>query len=184
VGANIQKGMAVPEGAPKSVVEMTFIYNINGVDTEFSTDDLMNLPDGATFVDRKDKVITEGYVPPIHDFTMMKDGSDYKDEFLAAPKLLLFVAYDLTIAEEGGMEKLEKLSQEAKAKGYIVIGMTNSAVEEIEKAQNKYDLTFDFYTCDAITLKTIERANPSIVVLQEGTIKQKVHHNDIDDLKL
>jgi hypothetical protein len=27
----------------------------------------------------------------------------------------------LTIAEEGGMEKLEKLNQEAKAKGYIVI---------------------------------------------------------------
>jgi hypothetical protein len=30
--------------------------------TEFSTDDLMNLPEGD-FVDRKDKVITEGYVP-------------------------------------------------------------------------------------------------------------------------
>jgi hypothetical protein len=31
------------------------------------------------------------------------NGSDYKEEFLA-PKLLLFVTYDLTIAEEGGME--------------------------------------------------------------------------------
>jgi hypothetical protein len=40
--------MEVPEGAPKSVVEMTFIYNVNGVNTEFSTDDLMNLPEGAT----------------------------------------------------------------------------------------------------------------------------------------
>jgi hypothetical protein len=29
------------------------------VDTEFSEDDLMNLPEGAEFVDRKDK-ITEG----------------------------------------------------------------------------------------------------------------------------
>jgi hypothetical protein len=28
--------------------------------------------------------------------------------------------------------------------------MTNSADEEIEKAQKKYGLTFDFYTCDAI----------------------------------
>jgi hypothetical protein len=26
--------------------------------------------------------------------------------------------------------------------------------------------------------KTIERANPSIVVLEKGTIKQKVHYND------
>jgi hypothetical protein len=42
----------------------------------------------------------------------------------------------LTIAEEGGMEKLEKLHQEAKAKGYIVIGMTNSADEEIKLRKN------------------------------------------------
>jgi hypothetical protein len=60
VGA-IQK-KEVPEGAPKSVVEMTFIYNVNGVNTEFSTDDLMNLPEGATLWIEK-KVITEGYVP-------------------------------------------------------------------------------------------------------------------------
>jgi hypothetical protein len=33
----------------------------------------------------------------------------------------MFVTYDLTIAEEGGMEKLEKLNQEAKANGYKVI---------------------------------------------------------------
>ncbi|SEA70020.1 DoxX protein [Flavobacterium gillisiae] len=184
VGTNIQKGMEIPEGAPQSVVEMIFIYKVNGVDKEFLTDDLMNLPEGATFVDRKDKVITEGYVPPIHDFTMMKDDSDYKEELLVEPKLLMFVTYDLTIAEEGGMEKLEKLNHEAKTKGYKVIGMTNSAVEEIEKAKKKYGLTFDFYTCDAIALKTIERANPSIVVLEKGTIKQKVHYNDIKDLKL
>lgn len=184
VGNNIEKGMNIPEGAPKSVVEMTFIYKVNGVDTEFSENDLMNLPEGAEFVDRKDKVITEGYVPPIHDFTMMKNDSDYKEELLQEPKLLMVVTYDLNIAEEGGMEQMEKLNQQAKAKGYKVIGMTNSTVEEIEKSQKKYGLTFDYYTCDAIALKTIERANPSIVLLEKGTIKQKVHYNDIKDLKL
>jgi hypothetical protein len=38
------------------------------------------------------------------------------------------------------MEKLEKLHQEAKAKGYIVIGMTNSADEEIEKLRKNMAL--------------------------------------------
>ena len=183
VGTNIEKGMEIPEGAPKSVVEMTFIYKVNGVDKEFTEKDLMSIPEGATFVDRKDKVITEGYVPPIHDFTMIKDGSDYKEELLQEPKLLMAVTYDLTTAAEDGMAKLEKLNKEAQAKGYKVIGMTNSSVEEIAKAQKKYGLTFDFYTCDAIALKTIERANPSIVILEKGTIKQKVHYNDIKDLK-
>lgn len=184
VGSNIQKGMEIPEGAPKSVVEMIFIYNVDGVNKEFSENDLMNIPEGATFVDRKDKVITEGYVPPIHDFTMVKDGSDYKEELLLEPKLMMAVTYDLTIAEEDGMLKLEKLHQEAQTKGYKVIGMTNSSEEEIAKAKKKYGLTFDFYTCDAITLKTIERSNPSIVILEKGTVKQKVHYNDIKDLKL
>nr|WP_315223386.1 BT_3928 family protein [uncultured Flavobacterium sp.] len=184
VGTNIEKGMEIPEGAPKSVVEMIFIYKVNGVDKEFSEKDLMNIPEGATFVDRKDKVITEGYVPPIHDFTMTKDDSDYKEELLKEPKLLIFVTYDLKLSALSGMEKLEKLNQEAKAKGYKVIAMTASGADEIAKAKKQFGLNVDFYFCDATTLKTIERANPSIVVLHNGTIIQKVHYNDIADLKL
>lgn len=184
VGNNIQKGMEIPEGAAKSVVEMVFIYKVKGVDTEFTEKDLMNIPEGATFVDRKDKVITEGYVPPIHDFTMEKDGSDYKDELLLEPKLMVFVTYDLITSNSVGMQKLEKLSQQAKAKGYKVIAMTASTTDEIEKIKKEFGYTFDFYFCDAITLKTIERANPSIVILDKGTIKQKVHYNDIEKLKL
>jgi hypothetical protein len=44
---------------------MIFIYNVNGVDTEFTEKRPNGIPEGATFVDRKDKLITEGYVPPI-----------------------------------------------------------------------------------------------------------------------
>jgi uncharacterized membrane protein YphA (DoxX/SURF4 family)/peroxiredoxin len=184
VGTNIEKGMEIPDGAPRSVIEMIFIYNVNGVDTEFTEKDLMAIPEGATFVDRKDKVITEGYVPPIHDFTMVKEDSNYKEELLQEPKLLMFVTYDLAAAEEGGMLQLEKLNQEAKAKGYKVIGMTASSPMLIAKAQKKYGLNFDFYFCDGTTLKTIERANPSIVLLEKGIVKQKVHYNDIKKLEL
>ncbi|TRX03662.1 BT_3928 family protein [Flavobacterium gawalongense] len=184
VGNNIQKGMRIPDNAPKSVVEMVFIYKVNGVDKEFTEKDLMALPEGAAFVDRKDKVIIEGYIPPIHDFTMEKDGSDYKDELLEEPKLVIIVTYDLVNADQSGLAKMEKLNKEAKAKGYKVIGMTASSPEEIEKSKKQSGITFDFYFCDAITLKTIERANPSIVILEKGTIKQKVHHNDLADLKL
>ena len=184
VGNNIQKGMAIPEGAPKSVVEMVFIYKVNGVDKEFTEKDLMALPEGATFVDRKDKIITEGYVPPIHDFSLEKDGADYTAELLQEPKLLMFVTYDLSKASESGMAKLEKIHQTAKAKGYKVIAMTASAPDEILTAKKQYGLTFDFYFCDAITLKTIERANPSLVILNAGTIRQKLHHNDADELQL
>jgi len=184
VGNNIQKGMEIPEGAPKSVVEMVFIYKVNGVDKEFTEKDLMAVPEGATFVDRKDKIITEGYIPPIHDFSMEKEGSDYKEELLEEPKLLIFVAYNLAKADASGLAKLEPLHKAAVAKGYKVICMTSSSKEEIDQFTKQHQFTFDFYFCDGTTLKTIERANPSIVIVNKGTIQQKVHYNDVDELKL
>lgn len=184
VGTNITKAMEIPEGAPKPVVEMVFIYNVNGVNKNFTEKDLMSLPEGATFVDRIDKVISEGYKPAIHDFSMELNGSDYKEELLLEPKLLLFVAYDLEKASAEGLKKLERLHQKATKKGYKVIAMTSSDAALIAKTKKQYGCTFDFYFCDGTTLKTIERANPSLVVLHKGTIMQKLHYNDSEQLKL
>jgi hypothetical protein len=125
----------------------------------------MAIPEGATFVDRKDKLITEGYVPPIHDFTMVKEDSDYKEELLQEPKLLMFVTYDLATAEEGGMLKLQKLNLEAKAKGYKVIGMTASSPLLIAKAQKNTVLLLTFILRWNY-FKTIERANQVLLFLK------------------
>ncbi|MEZ4853994.1 BT_3928 family protein [Flavobacterium sp.] len=186
VGTNIQKGMEIPEGAPKSEYEMKFIYKVNGVDTEFSQDDVManKVPKNAEFVDRIDKLIKKGYVPPIHDFSIEKDGFDYTESVLEEPKVMLFISYDLRKANEEGMKKLEALHQKALEKGYLVIGMTASDENLIEQNKQKFGLTFDYYFCDATTLKTIERANPSIVILENGTITQKKHYNDSESLTL
>ncbi|HEY9083531.1 MAG TPA: DoxX family protein, partial [Vicingaceae bacterium] len=40
-------------------------------------------------------------------------------------------------------------------------------------------VNYDFYSCDAITLKTIVRANPGIVLLQQGKVLAKWHANDL-----
>ncbi len=183
-GTNIPEGMSIPEGAPQARIEMTFIYKVNGENREFKEADLMNLPEGAEFVDRRDVVLDEGYVPPIHDFTMELEGSDYTDEILAMPKVLMFTVYDLDKSSETGMEKLEALHQSAKAKGYKVLALTSSGPDKIAAIKARYGHTFDYYFCDATTIKTIERANPSLVVLERGTITQKFHHNDSDNLKL
>lgn len=185
VGNNIQKGMEIPANAEKSVVEMLFIYKVKGVDTEFTEKDLMDgkIPSDAVFVERKDKVIKEGYVPPIHDFALELDGTDYKDTLLQEPKLIIFTAYDLDKADANGLQKLEQINLDAKAKGYKVVALTASK-DKTAEVKKKYGQTFDYYFCDAIAIKTIERANPSIIVIEKGTIKQKLHHNDSDQLKL
>jgi uncharacterized membrane protein YphA (DoxX/SURF4 family) len=186
VGTNIMQGMVIPDDAEQSVYEMVFIYKVNGVDTEISYDDVMagNVPEKAEFVDRKDKLIKQGYIPPIHDFTIEMDGSDYTQDLLKEPKLIMLISYDLKKVDEDGLAVLEAFHQKAKSKGFQVIGMTSSDKPLIDAAKKQHGLTFDYYFCDATTLKTIERANPSIVVIKNGTIVEKKHFNDIEKVNL
>jgi uncharacterized membrane protein YphA (DoxX/SURF4 family) len=70
IGANIQEGMVIPDEERNNVdvYESVFIYEKNGEQKEFTTE---NLPDSTwTFVDAEHKLVKEGYHPPIHDFTI------------------------------------------------------------------------------------------------------------------
>ena len=113
-----------------------------------------------------------------------KDGENFLDQFLEEPKLVVFVSYNLDLASEEGLNKLNEVSKLAKEKGYQVIGMTATNNETIANYKAKYKFDFDFYFCDATTLKTIERGNPSLVVLEYGTIVQKLHWNDATKITL
>jgi uncharacterized membrane protein YphA (DoxX/SURF4 family) len=184
VGTNIRTAMEIPEGAAKSLVEMVFIYKVNGVDKEFTQKDLMSLPEGATFVDRIDKVIVQGYLPPIHDFKLELQGQDETQTILSKENVLLIVAHDLKKSNKSALKDCINLYKKAVAKGYYVAVLTGSSNDVITSVKKEYGFEFDFLYCDATTLKTIERANPSYVLLHYGSVGQKVHHNDIDDLKL
>ena len=99
-------------------------------------------------------------------------------------KLVVFVVYNLEKASKIGLGKLNKITTEAKSKGYKIIAMTASSTQEITAIQKEYGFDFKFYFCDETALKTIERANPTIMILKQGTIIQKLHYIDSDLLKL
>lgn len=184
IGTNIRKGMEIPDKAPKSQYDIVFKYKIDGVEKDFNMDELVNLPENATFISRDEKLLVKGYEPPIHDFTIEKEGQNYIDQFLEEPKLLMFVTYNLNLASEEGLASLNEISTRAKENGYQVIALTASNEETIESFKANFKFNFDFYFCDATTLKTIERANPSLVVLEFGTIVQKLHWQNASKLTL
>lgn len=185
VGTNIEEGMQIPEGAPKPVYELVFYYDVDGVRTEFSYEQAMGgeIPENASFLERTEKLIKEGFTPPIKDFSIEREGNDFTEEVLQTDKVMIFVMYQLSKSSETGLKKLENLHKKATAAGYLVIALTASLENEIVEVSKKYGHTFDYYFCDATTLKTIERANPSIVILERGTITQKWHHNDISKIQ-
>ncbi|WP_027138803.1 BT_3928 family protein [Gaetbulibacter saemankumensis] len=183
IGANIEEGMNVPENAPKPVIEYSWKFNVNGTEQVVTTDGSYPEVDGD-FVDVETKVIEEGYQPPIYDFSIESEDEDLTEAFLAEEKLIVIVSYSLEKIETGGAQKLKSLSQRAMNQGYKVIGLTASGEDAKKKIKSAYNLDFDFYLCDEKALKTVVRSNPGVIELNKGTVKQKLHWNDFEDLKL
>ncbi len=170
IGKNITQGMLIPDDAPRAIYKDTWIYNVNGVDKQFTTAEKpWDIP-GAVFVDRKSEVIQEGYKPPIHDFTMEKGGEDLTNKLLQEDKLLLVVMYNLDLSNKKGLQKIKDAANRALKKGYKVYALSASPEEDYQKVKTQFGLNFDLLFCDETTLKTIIRSNPGLVLLQKGTV--------------
>ena len=74
------------------------------------------------------------------------------------------------------------MSDAALSEDYKVIGLSASDVQFASQFVNKHQLNFEFYFTDETALKTIVRSNPGVLVLKSGTILEKVHFNDVDEL--
>ncbi len=181
VNANISEGMVVPEDALPAIIEYTWVIEKDGKRTSY-VGDYPNI-EGGKLVDSSSKIIREAEEPKIHDF-MIEGETDDTALFLSKENVLVVVAYDFTKSSDEGFKRIKKSTDEALKKGYTVIGMTAETVESRVKKIEEYNLGFQFYFCDAITLKTIVRSNPGVFEMDKATIKQKYHWNDIDKLKL
>lgn len=184
IGKNIPEGMSTPDGAKKDVYKDIWIYNVNGEDKEFTTEEKPWEIEGARFVDRKTTLIEKGYEPPIHDFTMEKDGEDLTDVLMKKEKLLLVVMYNISKSDQKGLEKIKSVTTEALQEGYDVYGFSASGAADFEAVKKEYGFDFDQLFCDETTLKTVIRANPGLVSINKGTIMGKWNANDADKIKL
>ena len=183
VGANIQEGMIIPEDAPKPVQEFTWTFKVDGEEKELVTNGSYPEVDGE-YVGVETKVIEEGYDPPVKDFSIETEDVDYTEDFLNEENLIMIIMYNLATAESDGVAKLKAFSENAIKQGYVVIGLSASGLEEKQAFKTQHNLNFDFYLCDEKALKTVVRSSPGIVKLNKGTVIQKAHWNDIDDIDL
>ena len=183
IGANIQEGMSVPEDAAKPVTEYYWKFKVNGEEKIITTNGSYPTVEGD-FISVDTKEISAGYEPPIYDFSIESEDEDLTTKFLNEDNLLIVISYNLESMERGGAVKLKALQDEARRNGYKIIGLTASGNDVKQRIKEAYNIDFEFYLCDEKALKTVVRSNPGIIELDKGTIKQKLHWNDWDDLKL
>ncbi len=179
VGANILKGMVIPDGAEQPQFETTFVMEKNGERKEFS---LENYPDSTwQFVDSRTVQVKEGYVPPIHDFSIQTlEGDDITEELLSRKGyLFLLVSPHLGQASDSNFGNIDQIYEYAQVEKVPFYCLTASDEEEIEHWENITGAEYPFCLTDETTLKTVIRSNPGLLLLKDGTIIWKWSHNGL-----
>ena len=136
----------------------------------------------------------EGYKPPIHDFELIsaeakeisgyEEGEDITHAILSNKGYsVLVIAYSIEKANKKQLKTINTLAKELDNQKIKFYALTSSLSSEIEKYREKENPFFSFFSTDAITLKTIVRSNPGMVLLKEGTVIMKWHGNDIPTKK-
>lgn len=183
IGNNIQEGMSIPEDAPEAVYLYHWKFNQSGVDKIVDTYGNYPTVEGD-FIGVETEEIQKGYEPPIHDFSIENSQGDFTQTLLDAPKVMMVIAYDINKSHRAAFEEIALLANRAKESGYLVVGLTASLEEVSSQLKESYALDFEFFFTDMTALKTIVRSNPAVLILEKGTITQKKHFNDINQIEL
>ncbi len=182
VGTDIPQSMIIPEGAKKSVYESTFILEKDGVKKEFTLDDY---PDSTwTFIDTHTVLKEKGYEPPIHDFSIVRtaDGEDITEEVLNDKNYtFLLIAHRIDQADDSNIDLINEIYDYCVENGYKFYCLTSSLDDEIEQWRDKTGAEYPFCIADDITLKTIIRSNPGLMLIKDGVILNKWSHNELPD---
>lgn len=184
VGVNIPESMSFPDDAPKDVYENIFYYrNKNTGEVERFTEDNYPWQDTLNweFDNMESILIQEGYVPPIHDFTIVTpDGEDIKDFFIYDENFVfMLVAYNLDETSVKEQDKINALANWARENEMQFICLTASLPDKSAEFAQKHDTPYEYFNTDEITLKTMIRSNPGLIVLKDGDVIEKYHYNDI-----
>lgn len=180
IGVNIPRGMEIPKGAKLPQFKTTFIMEKNGQRKEFTLD---NYPDASwKFIDSKTVQTSEGYIPPIHDFSITdnKTGLDLTNSVLSHKGYtFLLIAPHLETADDSNFGDIDRLYEYAQSYDIPFYCLTASTTKAIKRWVDLTGAEYSFCITDEAVLKTIIRSNPGLLLLKDGTIINKWSHNNL-----
>jgi uncharacterized membrane protein YphA (DoxX/SURF4 family) len=178
-GTNIREAMSVPPDAEPDRYDIRFIYEKEGVQKEFTLNDYPADDTAWKFVDQKSVLISKGYVPPIHGFTLVDgQGADLTEQITGSEgDVMLMIARNLNESDRAGLAKGYGLGTDLQGTGrkfYIVTATPSGEEAGMTKG-------FNTLFADEVTLKTIIRSDPGFVLLHNGTIIAEWSYRGLPD---
>lgn len=193
IGKNIEEGMKSAEELGLEPPKYGYNYTMVNLktkeekvitDKQYLADKWWENKEWEMNTDKTEHIkISDGYEPPIHDFYISDaNGYDQTQTILKAPKIVLMIAYDIRKTSESQMPAINALAEGLKAKGIPFAAVSAGVYKDIEAFRHKHQTLYDFWSGDAIMLKTIIRSNPGIIVLENGTVTAKYSVNSLPQL--
>lgn len=178
INGNIPQLMKVPANAVPDSTVITFEYEKNGKKVEFTAD---NFPadftdDAYKFIARHDKVVKPGYnnIPPVKSFSFINDsGADVATEILNHQNVYLLFVEDVTTPISNWQSDFEALYKKASQKNipiYIITATKPALLAAIAATGFKNVMVLEG---DRTMIRTAARTNPTLYLLQKGTIIHK-----------
>ncbi|MBD0333022.1 MAG: DoxX family protein, partial [Chitinophagaceae bacterium] len=179
-GNNIAQQMKMPSDAMPDSFAIKFIYERNGKRYEFAPEELPADLNNYKFIDRTQKLVRKGNAqPPIKGFSLAGvTGTDSTEIILNEPVCLLLFCQYLKLPSER-WNNFRRVTDAARIKKIPVYIVTASSREEFGQLA-KYNLNVPVFSCDLTAIKTAARTNPTLFLLQWGTVKEKYSFRQFD----
>ncbi|MGV3642219.1 MAG: DoxX family protein, partial [Adhaeribacter sp.] len=119
--------------------------------------------------------------PRITDFSIWNDSGDYTPQIFQGNKLLIIVqdVRKANAASFAGINSLVSQVEQLPAPQVAPLVLTASSTQDFDVFRHEVNLAVPYYFGDATVLKTMMRANPGIMLLKNGLVVGKWHHNDL-----
>lgn len=184
-GNNLLTLMKPLSGSVADSSVISFVYNKNGKQIEFTADQFPKDFNDSTyqFVKRYDKIIRKGNIEsPISDFALISkyDGMDSTKAILNYPGNLLILFIQNVQNIDAWINNIKEIHTILKNRLNGMFIIATSDVAQIENVTNQLHIPVSVFVCDATVIKTIARANPTLYLLNKGTIINKWSYADFD----
>ncbi len=126
----------------------------------------------------------EGEESPYTDFFIERtdNGDDITEEVLNDNGYtFLLVSPHLEQADDSRLDQINQLYEYSQDNGYPFYCLTASSEKAINRWCEMTGAEYPFCQTDDITLKTVIRSNPGLLLLKDGTVVRKWSHNQLPD---
>jgi uncharacterized membrane protein YphA (DoxX/SURF4 family) len=110
-------------------------------------------------------------------------GNDYTKDLVENPGTqILLVIVDFNKCDDEGLQKALQISKDLPEDESMAI-ITGESFDDAAHFLQENNIDLDIYFSDDIELKAMIRSNPGILLLKNGIVEKKLHHNDFSEIR-